>query len=109
MLPVIHGKGRIIFKRLDIVELRLWKIKPIPGGPEVNGDFVGEGVRILEMYPEHDLPYITVVPDYDEGGTFWGEYWLIEGRHRWASYKIARPNVILPCLLGHGMKVLDIV
>src|SRR4051812_12346749 len=107
MIPVIHDKGRIIFKRLDIMEIPIRRMHLIPGGPELNGEFIDEGARILEAHPLHDLPYITIVPDYDEGGTFWGQYWVIEGRHRFVSYKIARPTVILPCLVGHGMIVLD--
>lgn len=107
MVPEIHGKGRIIFRSLILTELPIHKIKLIPDGPAVDQAFIQEGIEILRRYPEHDLPYITIVHDLDDAGTHWGEYWVIDGRHRFTAYREVRPTIWLPALLGYGMKVLE--
>jgi hypothetical protein len=99
--PVIHGKGRLMFARFEIATVDVKSIRQIPGGPPMDEEFIKEGARALQDYRFHDLPYILVSRDYLENC-----YWVIDGRHRLESYKLAGSHR-LNVLVGHGMIALD--
>lgn len=102
--PQIHGKGRILFSYFEIGYVEIDNLLEIPGGPPKNEEFIQEGVDILLAYPMYDFPYIIAVRD-DE---FPQIHWIIEGRHRRASYHLAGVDEVV-ILRGIGMKVLDSV
>jgi hypothetical protein len=99
--PIIHGKGRIMFTGFEYAIVPVGKVKPIPGGPALDEDFIKEGIKLLEDNPDFGFPYIVTVYDWLED-----VYWIIEGRHRHASYAAAHKGRIT-ILVGHGMRVLD--
>jgi hypothetical protein len=104
--PVIHGKGRIMFTAFEPTALSLDAVRAIPGGPAVNTDFIREGRQLLLDRPGLVFPPLLVVRDFDEGGTFTGIYWIIDGRHRYYSYGTANITLV-PGMIGHGMTILD--
>ncbi len=98
--PVIHGMGRIMFRSFDMADVPIHMIRHLPTGPAMNADFIEEGARLLKENPGLDFPYIIVVHDFLEHC-----YWVIEGRHRLESYKIAGTRR-LHVLVGRGMMIL---
>jgi hypothetical protein len=101
--PVIHGKGRIMFTHFEIAIVDIDMLREIPDGPQKDADFIAEGTLALLNFPQHGFPYIIAVWDSEEEC-----YWIIEGRHRKASY-LAVGTDRLTILVGRGMIVLDTV
>jgi len=99
--PIIHGKGRIMFSHFEVANVDIASLRTIPGGPEMDEDFVKEGVRLLEENPDFDFPYVIAVYDVLERC-----YWVIEGRHRSESYRRAGTRR-LTILVGRNMKIME--
>lgn len=99
----IHGMGRIIFKEYDSRYIRIEFLSDIPNGPVVDERFIQEGAEILVANPEWELPPLLVVA---KDKKIWDkEYWVIDGRHRRASYSLAE-RTFVPVVIGSDIVVL---